>query len=480
MKHMCHYCPMLGLLLTAVLAVAPLTSHAERNLEAEIATSSAAFAQSNAAPSDACAALTEASPRGQVQCNRQFAINQLQSIALLGKQSRLFTPLLNTEAPSGLIFELNSEAENRDYLAQQLARVQVLAGYAMPYVRYLQTSQAGVETAAESVESAYWQNTINALKTHAQFKATDGPVFQIEQLFLERINGLTWANCKTRFDNDAKEPEFGNDLFSRYRSMLVTTIKTSCKHRDLVEANAALEAFFRRFNAELAGKYPFTDDPKNGVANVDTTRLVLIDYLDKRDALLKYSRMDGNRYQDSTDRFFDGLDAFVRYWGPALGLKAEPKGLPIRVQFRVLPNDAVHDDQFAQWEISTGAQNISHRETGQQTLHWIPGHGVAVRFVLSSRSPWTVVPDPAQHGFIADGKSAAFVDTSPWALINLIKQHQPTELPATLPGMPEHYWLEFKIPLKDSNQRQTTARVYVAIMPDMPFPKVDTLNAPVR
>ena len=88
------------------------------------------------------------------------------------------------------------------------------------------------------------------------------------------------------------------------------------------------------------------------------------------------------------------------------------------------------------------------------------------------------MPDPSQRDFIADGKSVAFVHSSPWALARLIHLHRPRDLPASMPGLPPRYWLELKFPLEDDRKRQTTARVYVALMPEMPLPPDVSVVAP--
>jgi type VI secretion system protein ImpL len=469
---------LMGMLLTAVVCMASLPSRAERNLEAEIANSSADFALNNKAPSDACAEIGDDSPHGQALCAQQFAIKQLQMISLLSEESRLYAPPRNALETDDYLFVLDTTAVKRDYLNQQLGRVSVLAGYARPFIRYLQTSKAGVKSADETYAQVFWKNTITALENHWKFKAQHGPVALLEQLYLNRIHGLTLSRCPHRFDTNVNEPEFGNDLFSKYRYSLTTTAQARCRERAYAMALASYLSIATRFNRELKDHYPFGELNKSSFANIDATREFLNDYLAQRQELIKQSQFFPEAQRDDVLRYFNELDATNRYWGAAFGVKAAPKGLPVQVQFRALPSYSEHGDQLVHWEISTGDQVITHANSGQQTLRWVAGHSIGVRFVLASGSPWSVVPDPTQPDFIADGKSAAFVITTPWALIDLIQQQRPNDLPASLPGLPPRYWLEFKIPLIDSNQRQTTAKVYMALMLDMPIPIVKNISAP--
>lgn len=160
------------------------------------------------------------------KCLRTNAQQQLRAISRLADQSQLYEPRLDSSS-SERWFEVGSSAVVNDYLDRQLARTQVLLGYATPYVNLLKnTSSTNDAPASELANVAYWHNSFNELQRHMNQTDSAGQAAELERL-IRNLGRTNRSDCKAWL-NTYKSAKIGNDLFSKARHKLEVRAKAAC------------------------------------------------------------------------------------------------------------------------------------------------------------------------------------------------------------------------------------------------------------
>ena len=171
----------------------------------------------------------DASAARAAQCARDFSSIALGKVSSLVGSSRLYEP---EAGPSdGLLVSLGPTPVVRDYLARQIARAQVLAGYADPFVNLLHNSDGVNDVQHDNAQTMpYWTNTINEVAAYVQFKNPGKQVGALDTLFLKTIADLTYQNCAKTLAYYVPF-EYGNDMFSERRYELLNQLKRRCVGR---------------------------------------------------------------------------------------------------------------------------------------------------------------------------------------------------------------------------------------------------------
>jgi type VI secretion system protein ImpL len=378
------------------------------------------------------------------ECARAFAAASLGRVDQLAAGSRLYAP----DTDGAGFFAPAPIAETRDYLARQVARGQVLASYAAPFVALLQntapTNDAGLPNAHTA---AYWRNSIAELGRYTEAQEQNGQVGYLHALFLKTFAGLDAGNCGKTL-GAYQPPEAGNDLFSGRRRQLEERVRWRCGDRAHAQTWELYDELRTRFERELAGQYPFAplDAPNAQPAAV---RAFFADYEGRRAAL--HQALDNARGArwDPLRRFIGQLDAAAEFFKGGLGGADGAHALRLAVNFRAVPDLGDGSDQIVTWALTSGAHVISYpNRTGP--LDWYAGQPLVLDLTWASRSAWTPVEDSRQRDLQTSGATATFAEAGEWALLRMIERHRARG--ADDGGLdPNRILLEFAVPVVPSD-----------------------------
>jgi type VI secretion system protein ImpL len=479
MMHLLLSSVLLGWLLSFMVQAQEPPLHDGQLPEADIAQAASAFAASPRPPAQWCPPSPADQARALAFCTRAYATDQLRRISLLGDTSRLYSPDIASGAESDLLYDLGPRPVVRDYLSRQLDRARVLAGYAVPYVRYLRGSDTVVHTGDKSAALlSFWSNTIHELSRHIEHADANGAVGRLEQQISQRLTAMTEQTCREGLASESPQMLFGNDLFSERHLSLVQKTRALCDNRLGQSAHAHFGRITNRFNRELAGRYPF--GPANAQdADPAIVRAFLRDYLAEREVLRTHLKELAPQRQAPMGHFLGQLDGLARFLNDASAVDGVEQGIAVRVQFRALAPYALGSDQIVDWQFHIGSQIARYPGAGTaMALRWGVGEGVHLEMRWADRSVWSPTTDDEQHDLSVDGKNAAFVHAGPWALLRFVQSHRPRALPVTLPRPLLTHWLELNVPVTNKAGHRSRARLYIGLGLDRAIPADYPLVAP--
>lgn len=386
------------------------------------------------------------------QCARDFASDALARVNALADLSRVYEP---APGPSdGTLVSLGPIPVVRDYLSRQVSRAQVLTGYADPFAALMRNTDGVNDAQRDGLQTlSYWSNTINELNRYVQFKEPAGQVAAIETLFLKTVGDLTYANCAKQLA-EYRPPDYGHDLFSQRRRTLVQWLRALCRDRASTVAAEAYQRVAARFNAELAGRYPFGPLDAAHDAALGTAKAFFIDYDTQRASLeTALAPLDRRQWRSQLE-FIAELDkaaAFLRG-----SLTATPGSQPLRLAlaFRARApagSTATGSNQVVSWAVSAGSRVVTFPGTDAPTLDWPFGEAMELTLNWADRSIWRPVASGDGSGLVVDGTSASFSGGGDWALLRMIERFR-TRMPAGLgAGEASDLLLEFVVPVARAN-----------------------------
>jgi type VI secretion system protein ImpL len=398
------------------------------------------------------------------KCARDYSADSLGRVAALAAESRLYDP--DRAAGSGRYPDLGSEAITVDYLDRQVARAQVLAGYAAPYVRFLQNTDAVDDTHLPNEQTApYWNNTIGELNRWVQFRDAAGQVGQLRDLFLNQLAKFDAAGCG-KLQGDHAQPAPGNDMFSRRRLYLEERLRGGCSGERETRAQKDWIELATRFNRELAGRFPFAGRNAQDAAPA-TVKAFFADYAAQGAALRQsLATLSGTRW-DLARRFLAQLDAVAAFIGPNLAADGASQPLRLNVGFHARPAASPGSEQVVAWTMIGAGQSAGYPNRAS-ALDWQYGQPLELYLQWADRSLWRPFGDPRQGDLQVEGATASFAAAGDWALLRLADAHRPKNVPAADPLDRSRVLLEFAVPVLDSTSQpgkdaRDTARLYLTL-----------------
>lgn len=375
------------------------------------------------------------------QCARYFASDNLGSVDSLVDSSQLYVPpaAVGTDA----MFALGSLPVTKDYLARQLARAQVLAGYATPFVSVLGDSpEVDDARLANAQTAAYWRNTLSEINSYVQGKNPTGQVANLESYFVAQLSALSYPNCAEVLAA-YKAPDYGNDLFSERRRVLERQVQLRCSNQREAQAAETYGALASRFNRDLAGRYPFADLAARD-ASPSVVRAFFVDYAKQHDSIAAaLVDLDANHWQSAT-RFIEELDSVAAFFATNVDAPAQMGEIALAAGIPATTGKSVGAEQLLAWRLTVG-QSQSVFPNGLSTLAWLPGQPMSLELEWADRSEWRPLADPAQPNLTVQGVSANFAASGPWALLRFV---QAQRVRAAGSPDPSQLLLRFNVPVQ--------------------------------
>ncbi|MBL8263066.1 MAG: hypothetical protein JNM58_11615 [Xanthomonadaceae bacterium] len=356
------------------------------------------------------------------QCARDFAADNLGGVDALADASRLYSPAV--PASGEALYALGSVPVAKDFLARQVARAEVLAGYADPFLTLLSGS-TGVDDAWRDTPQtdAFWRNTRTEIASYTKGKEPSGQVANLDALVIGQLTGMTYENCGSLLAA-YKSPEFGNDLFSERRRRLERQVQLRCTDRRAADAEDVYGALATRFNRDLAGRYPFGPLGARD-ASPALVREFFLDFARDRTRIGDALRdLQGARWREA-GVFVSRLDSAAAFFDANV---AAPEGMGVIGLDATFPAEAsrsIGATEVTTWRLRVDAM-ASEFPNAQKSLSWLPEDGVAMELHWAERSGWRPIADPLQPQLRTQGAGARFSFDGPWALLRMIDTHCPT------------------------------------------------------
>ncbi len=394
------------------------------------------------------------------QCARGFAADNLGGVDALADGSRLYAP--PASVGSDAMFTLGGLPVAKDFLARQVARAQVLAGYADPFLQVL-SDTPGVDDAWRDTPqtAAFWRNTRDEIDRYTKGKEPTGQVANLDAYLITQLTGMTYANCASLLAAYTS-PEYGNDLFSDRRRKLERQVQLRCTDQRQAQAETVYDALATRFNRDLAGRYPFGESAERD-AGLAAVRTFFLDYADQRERIATaLSAMDSNRWR-AAKTFVAQLDAVAAFFASNVAAPEQMQALGLSAVFQAEPSRSIGGDQLLTWRLAVqDAESVF--PNGVKPLEWLPGDPLALHLRWAARSEWRPQADPAQSDLATQDATATFSVEGPWALLHFIDSHR---LPNGRSKQPDQILLGFNVPVqsqvagKDGKPAVSQARVFM-------------------
>lgn len=379
------------------------------------------------------------------QCARNYASGMLLDVNGLASASQLYDPPAQPgDADDAPMFDLGTTPVLEAYLDRQLARAQVLAGYAAPFVTLLKNARGVSDSRRLNAQTdIYWDNTITELNRAVQFAEPAGQVGALDDFFLKQLGTLSYANCASVLQA-YRSPSAGNDLFSMRRGAMEDLARLSCANHGQAGSDVHFYRIAMLFNSELAGRYPFGPAGSHEVS-LATVKAFFVYYAGEKPALESYLASAKGERAAQMKAFLDQLNAVQAFF--AGNLSATPQSAPVSLQvgFRALPDASPQSNQLIAWSLDSGSTRLSWPGTAT-TVPWSFGQPLMLDLQWADRSRFTPLPDPTQPDLGVDGYHALFQAGGSWALLHLIDTHRPLDVaPSALD--PAQQLLEFQVPV---------------------------------
>lgn len=347
------------------------------------------------------------------------------------------------------------------YLVKQRERMDRLANdYAGPAVRYLSRTTRKPRPAVFK-----WSRIMQDLNNYAN--GQNSPVMELEQFLLTGLQAaMTIQDCPSEELRRLATKTSGDFFLSRKYRMASAAIGF-CVTQEADSLLAAYEPIRAHFNSRLAGRFPFIADSElkrneGGVGEAEPGDVrLLMEMLEQLPADWKEKTRE--QRDDAVYRFLTDLAAAGPLLRSVIGTSdVPPKGLDLKIGFRINRNDEVGANQIAAWMLQLGTHTLQKFDGDTQTAVWHFGEPVHLVLRWAKGSFVRPVSD-LQGKLTVKGTTATFSYTSPWALLKFVRLHSVAE--RSVDGWQQ--CLQFQVPLRQANAGQTNgtdpSRVYIGI-----------------
>jgi type VI secretion system protein ImpL len=365
-----------------------------------------------------------------LQETRNFANSSLLDIDDLVEQSGLYqtsdSPDWSKSNYTLALLGLSEDGDAGDYLDNHRQRLSYLAYfYAQPLVDYLQSTNDGTGLTPSAQR---WWTTLGEL---FRFKNKDpnSEVTGLEHFVTSSLAKMNDTNCTQWVTAHTPATNSHNGWFAQALTRLDQKMRNRCEYR--VEdwaVNTYLE-LAQRFNAQLAGRFPFATS-NNKEADPSRVLDFFAEYPDSSRALTEAIRDMGHRQRFPQDAklfaswaaFLDRLDTVYQFIQRTNPQAAGKWPVAMAVGFHAAPSLEVGTSQIVKWELRSQDQTLSY-PNGRDTLDWSVGSALSLRLQWAQSSPYRPAKAPDGYAVSTDGNSAEFSAKGSWALLTLVREH---------------------------------------------------------
>ena len=306
-----------------------------------------------------------------------------------------------------------------------------------------------------------WRNIVNQLE-YFERMTPGNSVKEMETFFDTTLITVTPENC---LDKLPRQTGDNTDFFLQTKARLHDSVRKRCL---VFAAEKILELYdhlARRFNQDLAGKFPFTrnaqslDDPDAQPRDIRGFFQEYDEFIRQYDAYVGRKETLGGSGEvgREVNNFLQALRDVRPFFAPLLGDRGDLARYNLAVEYRINKGNEINGQQIAEWGFSTGDQKV---EDGQGS--WQLGDRVRMSMRWAKDGPYVPAPTGQPRGATVDSNdSISFDFAGIWSLVRIIRMFRAsqTDLRKSLDRQP--HVLKFMV---DITERKHTGRV--RLLPD--------------
>ena len=399
--------------------------------------------------------------------SRRFISDQLQILNNLVAQNRLYLPLKNPQWASdsfaAALFSYTDPADLDGYLQSQRLRVEYLAqNYARPLLSFLLDTDGVANT---DRAASLWLGTLSDLQRY-QRKDPGNQIASLENFIATQLPQLDAEGC----NNWLTTPAFSHTsagLFARRQYEIDNQLRSYCEQYGKNTVIKRYLALAQRFNAELAGHFPFAPADQAGHSDIDpgVVQAFFADYRKiwgqpKKDKPLATGLAELIDAQpelalDPWLEFVSSLDQLAALWDVAQDADGV-MNLDLQVEFAALPEQSLGTRQIIQWTLSSGHDAVIY-PNGNNRLSWKPDNRLALTLRWATGSEYSPVRNTDLPLSIdSANRSATFSSEGRWAMFEWLQRFSGESAPIA-----QRTLLSFRVPVA-ARQKVTAASAAAA------------------
>ena len=348
------------------------------------------------------------------------------------------------------IFHVSDSNDMKAYLAAQRFRIQFLAQeMARPILMLLgQGFLAGVPKNMPLINK--WKRIIDVLEDYEK-KTPGNSLSTLESFLLDELNTINIENCLDKVGDFDKYVHSG-DYFLEIRNHYYHKVEKRCEAIGFKEAIEFYNAASSFFNANLAGRFPFTKDINNAAlpeadAEDVLTFFKLFDKLKSQQIeMLKHASRTAGADQ-SLVKFIRETESIRPLMMASLGAEGD-KHIPavtLNAAFRTDRNREQGGDHIIDWSLNVAGEIIS-MQNPSGNAEWRVGRPIDMVVKWAQNGEIVPLPDPRLPTLNVAGPHAVFSYEGRWALAKLLRDHATAEATFNSDAPAGAQLLEFSIP----------------------------------
>ncbi|WP_018691747.1 type VI secretion system protein [Algicola sagamiensis] len=367
------------------------------------------------------------------QAVRDYILAQLGALDEIIYLERLYEPIQDPvwQRPNlaFALYDVKTEKQLYTQLDAQRERFNFLAlSYADPLIRYLINNES-----LNTVVAKRWRSTLVAIYQF-QHANHQNDLSALEGLVKQRLVNTDLSNCAEVKQID---PLLNRSWFADRYLELHQVVKQHCKQQNQNNVLELFKGLAKRFNEQLAGRYPFADVKYAG--KDELTIDVAIQFFEEPendpkvllDSLTQLQQKDPSQVPQSWISFVSQLSQFQQ-WIKIGKLKGKPDwAIDLSVTFDAMPQGQ-GADQIISWQLSDGDSKIGFPNQGN-AISWGIGEPLALQLTWANSSafqpfPGAVIPNAVigknkqQVTFQSQGSWGMFEWLSQYATVGVSQQ----------------------------------------------------------
>lgn len=319
-------------------------------------------------------------------------------------------------------WDRNDAGELREYLDTTRNYLAALAtNNAAPMLEWF--AEYGLPASDSDVQIVNrWRSIRNDLHNFEVKKAAN-PTTLLEDYISVRAAKLSPANCR---EAELRPPEeSAHGYFADTLKRTARRVSARCKTVAAMRAEESYNELATLFMRQLAGRYPFDDEPrKSGAfeADPENVRHFYRRY-DEARPLFNDVSDDAHNYAwfRPAREFIKKMDGVREFFAPYLDAKVPPRVPEVNVEtaFRILPDREIGANEIIEWSLAIDDQTVTQRDKGKK-LRWRPGDEVRLKLRWAADAPRVPVLPSAQRNTSIDDRAVVYRYSNTWSLLTAL------------------------------------------------------------
>jgi type VI secretion system protein ImpL len=348
------------------------------------------------------------------------------------------------------LFHVSDSNDMKAYLAAQRFRIQFLAQeMARPLLMLLgQDFLAGVPKNMPLINK--WKRIIDVLEDYEK-KTPGNSLSTLETFLTEDLNTINIENCLDKV-GDFDQYIHSGDYFLEIRNHYYHKVEKRCEAIGFKEAIDFYNAASSFFNANLAGRFPFSkdvDNPASPEADADDvlTFFKLFDQLKPQHLeMLKHASRTAGADQ-SLAKFIREIESIRPLMLASLDAGSD-KHIPavtLNATFRTDRHREQGGDHIIDWSLTIAGEALS-MQNPSGSVEWRIGRPIDMMVKWAQNGEIIPLPDSRLPSLTVSGPHALFSYEGRWALARLLRDHVTPEATFNKDASASAHLLEFAIP----------------------------------